>query len=63
MNIFLTGYFLDRHHQWAISMNSDVKVKGLEADVDVGFKDILDKLNFAGMLVYGAQKALGIVGP
>jgi hypothetical protein len=41
---------------WAISMNGNVTVKGLEADVDVGFKDILDELNFAVMLVYEARK-------
>ena len=27
---------------WAISMNGNVTVKGLEADVNVGFKDILN---------------------
>jgi len=43
-------------------MNSNVTVKGLEADIDVCFKDILDELNLAGTLVYEAQKALGIVG-
>jgi hypothetical protein len=44
-------------------MDGNVKVKGLEADLYVGFKDILDQLNFAGMLVYAAQKAPGILGP
>jgi hypothetical protein len=37
-------------------MNGNMTVKGLEADVDVGFKDILDELNFAVLLVYEARK-------
>ena len=41
---------------WAISMNGNVTVKGLEADVDVGFSDIWDELNFAFFLEYEARK-------
>jgi hypothetical protein len=41
---------------WAISMNGNMTVKGLVADVDIGFKDILDELDFAVMLVYEARK-------
>ena len=41
---------------WAISMKGNVTVKGLEADADVGFKDIWDELNFAVMLAYEARK-------
>jgi hypothetical protein len=41
---------------WAISMNGNATVKGLEADVDVSFSDIWDELNFAFMLEYEARK-------
>jgi len=41
---------------WALSMNGNVTVKGLEADVDLSFSDIWDELNFAVMLAYEARK-------
>jgi hypothetical protein len=41
---------------WAISMNGNVTVRGLEADVDASFNDIWDELNFAFMLAYEARK-------
>jgi hypothetical protein len=41
---------------WAISMNGDVTVRGLEAEVDASFNDILDELNFAFMVQYEARK-------
>jgi len=41
---------------WALAMNGNVTVKGLEADVDVSFSDIFDELNFAVMLAYEARK-------
>ena len=41
---------------WAISMNGDATVKGLEAEVDVSFHDIWDELNFAFMLEYEARR-------
>jgi len=43
-------------YMWAISMNGNATVKGLEADVDVSFSDIWDELNFAFMLEYEARK-------
>jgi len=41
---------------WAISMDGNVTVKGLEADVDLSFHDIWDELNFGFMLAYEARK-------
>jgi hypothetical protein len=41
---------------WAINMDGNVAVKGIEVDVDLGFSDIWDELNFAFMLAYEAQK-------
>jgi len=41
---------------WAMSMDGNATVKGLEVDVDVGFSDIWDELNFAFMLEYEARK-------
>ena len=41
---------------WALSMNGNVTVKGLEADADIGFSEIWDELNFAVMLAYEARK-------
>jgi hypothetical protein len=43
-------------YMWAISMDGNVTVRGLEADVDASFNDILDELNFAVMLAYEARK-------
>ena len=43
-------------YMWAISMKGYATVRGLEADVDVGFNDIWDQLNFAFMLEYEARK-------
>jgi hypothetical protein len=36
---------------WATSLDGDIKAGNIDADVDVGFDDILDDLNFAGMLL------------
>jgi len=41
---------------WAMSMDGNATVKGLEVDVDVSFSDIWDELNFAFMLEYEARK-------
>ena len=41
---------------WAISMDGNVTVRGLEADMDASFNDIWDELNFAFMLAYEARK-------
>jgi len=43
---------------WAISMDGNVTVRGLETEVDASFNDILDELNFAVMLAYEARKGL-----
>jgi hypothetical protein len=37
-------------------MDGSVTVRGLEADIDASFNDILDELNFAFMLAYEARK-------
>jgi hypothetical protein len=41
---------------WAISMNGNATVKGVEVDVDTSFSDIWDELNFAFMMAYEARK-------
>jgi hypothetical protein len=41
---------------WALSLEGDVTVKGQKSDVDVGFDDILDELNFAGMIAFSGRK-------
>jgi len=41
---------------WAISMDGNITVRGLEADVDVGFNDLLDETNFGFMVAYEARK-------
>jgi hypothetical protein len=41
---------------WAISMNGNVTVGGLEADIDASFNDLLDEMNFGFMLAYEARK-------
>ena len=41
---------------WAISMDGNAGVKGLDFDVDMPFSDIWDQLNFALMLAYEARK-------
>jgi hypothetical protein len=43
-------------YMWALSLEGDVTVKGQKSDVDVGFDDILDELNFAGMLAFSGRK-------
>jgi hypothetical protein len=43
-------------YMWAISMDGNVTVRGLEAEIDASFNDILDELNFAVMLAYEARK-------
>ena len=41
---------------WALSVEGDVTLKGRKSDVDVDFGDILDELNFAGMLAFSGRK-------
>jgi hypothetical protein len=41
---------------WMTGMNGDVKVRGAEAEIDVGFDDIWDALDFAGQVHIEAQK-------
>jgi hypothetical protein len=36
-------------YAWALSLDGDAELAGIEADVDVPFSDILDELSFAGM--------------
>ena len=47
---------------WATSLDGDAEVKGVKADVDVPFSDILKDLAFAGMLVVDVQKGRFGVG-
>jgi hypothetical protein len=50
-------------YMWAISMDGDLTVRGKEVDVDVGFSDIGDELNFAFMLEFEARKGRwGLMG-
>ncbi len=41
---------------WATSLDGNAKVKGVKADVDVPFSDILKDLSLAGMLLADVQK-------
>ena len=41
---------------WAISMDGSIRVRGLEADVDASFNDLLDEMNFGFMMAYEARK-------
>ena len=41
---------------WAARLDGDAKVSGVEADVDVSFKDTLEDLSFAGMAIVEARK-------
>lgn len=41
---------------WGAALDGDAKVRGIEADVDVSFKDTLEDLSFAGMAVVEARK-------
>lgn len=43
-------------YMWALSLEGDATVKGNYSDLDVKFKDILDELNFAGMVEFEAWK-------
>jgi hypothetical protein len=43
-------------YAWMAGINGDVTIGGQKADVDIGFGDILDNLDFAGMLQIEAQK-------
>jgi hypothetical protein len=46
---------------WAISLDGNAKVKGVEADVDVPFSDALKDLSFGAMLLVDARRGrLGI---
>lgn len=44
------------------SMDGETTVKGVTADVDVGFDDILDNLEFAGMVAYRAERGPWAIG-
>jgi hypothetical protein len=41
---------------WATSLDGNAEVKGVKADVDVSFSDILKDLSLAGMLLVDVQK-------
>jgi len=41
---------------WATSLDGNAEVKGVKADVDVAFSDILKDLSLAGMLLADVQK-------
>jgi hypothetical protein len=41
---------------WAARLDGNAKVKGIEADVDVSFKDSLENLNIAGMAIVEARR-------
>ena len=41
---------------WATSLDGNAEVKGIKADVDVPFSDILKDLSLAGMLLVDVQK-------
>ncbi len=41
---------------WALSLEGDVTVRGQESEVDLGFDDILEKLNMAVMIEAEARK-------
>lgn len=46
---------------WATALDGNARVKGIEADVDVSFGDILEDLSLAGMLLADFQKGrLGV---
>jgi hypothetical protein len=48
---------------WAIQMDGNLTVKGIDVDVDLSFSDIWDELNFAFMLAYEARKGnWGLLG-
>jgi hypothetical protein len=41
---------------WFVGMDGDVEVKGTKADVDVGFEDLIDKVDIGGSLLTVVQK-------
>ncbi len=41
---------------WALSLDGDVAVTGNKNSVDIGFNDIWDNLNFAGMVEFEARE-------
>jgi hypothetical protein len=41
---------------WATALDGNARVKGIEADVDLSFGDILDDLSLAGMLLADFQR-------
>lgn len=41
---------------WAAKLSGHAKVQGIKADVDVSFKDTLEDLNLAGMMIVEARK-------
>jgi len=50
-------------YMWFLSLEGDATVKGQESDLDLGFSDIWDELNIAGMLTFDARKGKwGIFG-
>lgn len=63
---------------WLFGLNGDVNVKGIDAELDVAFSDVIENLDFAGMIhleahngtwgvylnpIYGALSIEGEVGP
>jgi len=43
-------------YMWLLSMDGDVTVKGIKADLDADFSDIWDELNIGGMVEFEAWK-------
>jgi hypothetical protein len=41
---------------WAARLDGDAKVQGIEADVDISFKDTLENLSIAGMAIIEARR-------
>jgi hypothetical protein len=41
---------------WGVGIDADVEVKGTKVDVDLGFDDLIDKVDFAGSLLAVVQK-------
>ncbi|MEZ4598363.1 MAG: outer membrane beta-barrel protein [Syntrophotaleaceae bacterium] len=45
---------------WAVGIDGDVEVGDREVDVDVGFDDLIDKVDFGGSLLARVQKDLWV---
>jgi hypothetical protein len=48
--------FVVAPYLWAISLDGDAEVKGVETDVDVPFSDAVKDLSFGGMLLVDARR-------